>query len=191
MIKITNINPTRFNLINDFLQLKLVSKSVFLAGGSLQTLVNPEIQVNDYDLFFTDEAIAKMLRKRLDVIGADCVFECPQGELYTYKIDDIKIQLITKFYYRNMEDLISSFDFRAAMFAYDGNTLLTTRSAIRDSIRKQVNINDVTFPVATLNRMIKYAARKGFTITHQAIDQFVRTVSERQYNEDQMVLYVD
>jgi hypothetical protein len=58
-------------------------------------------------------------------------------------------------------------------------------------MKKEVNLNDVTFPVATLNRMIKYAARKGFKVTPKAIDEFVRTVNEKQFNQDQMVLYVD
>lgn len=190
-MKLGKIKPTRFSELRKFLDLRLVSKSVFLAGGSLQTLVDAEIPINDYDLFFTDAAVAKMVRKRLDLIGAELIFECPAGDLYSYKIDDMKIQLITKFYYKNMEDLINTFDFRASMWAYDGVDVHTTWGAVRDTLKKRVNLNAVTFPVATLNRMIKYAAKKGFYVTPEAIDLFVRTVNQSQYDEDDMVLYVD
>ena len=187
----TRIHERRFKMLRDFLSLRLVSESVFIAGGSLQTLVNKDIAINDYDLFFTDKTVAAMVKKRLDFMGADLIFECPAGDLSTYKLDDMKIQLITKFYYKNMEQLISTFDFRASMWAYDGKQLCVTRGAVKDTLKKQVNLNAVTFPVATLNRMIKYAARKGFYVTPQTVDLFVRTVNQSEYDEDEMVLYVD
>lgn len=77
------------------------------------------------------------------------------------------------------------------MFAYDGQTLVTTKEAIRDTKKKVVNLNGVYFPVATLNRMIKYAVIKKFYITPAAIEAFVRTVNTSQYDDDQMELYID
>lgn len=191
MIKITNIKPERFDAIQPFLDLNLLWEAVFLGGGALQPLFNESIQVNDYDLFFTSAAVADMTKLRLEDLGAKRVFNCPAGELTTYQIDDLKIQLITKFYYSSMEQLIQTFDFRASMFAYNGQTLITTRDAIHDTHRKQVTLNAVNFPVATLNRMIKYAAKKKFHVHPQAMYDFVRTVNENTYTDEDMVLYVD
>lgn len=193
-MKITNIKQKKFQHIKRFLDLKLLFRtgSVYLAGGALQTLVNPSIKVNDYDLFFKDAEYAKIAKALLEEVHkATKIFECPRGELTTYSVKGLKIQLITKFYYNSMEDLINTFDFRAAMFAYDGETLVTTRSAIRDTKKKQITINAIQFPVATLNRMIKYAARKKFHITPDAMRDFVMIVNLSRYDVDDMELYID
>ena len=90
-----------------------------------------------------------------------------------------------------MENLINTFDFCAAMFAFDGETLVTTRTAIHDTKKKLVTINVVGFPVATLNRMIKYAARKKFRVTPDAMRDFVMIVNLSRYDPEDMELYID
>ena len=193
-MKITNIKQKKLQHIKKFLDLKLLFRtgSVYLAGGALQTLVNPSIKINDYDLFFKDAEYAKIAKALLEEVHkAEKIFECPKGELTTYLVKGMKIQLITKFYYPSMENLINTFDFRAAMFAYDGETLVTTRSAIHDSKKRRITINVIQYPVATLNRMIKYAARKKFHITPEAMVDFVMIVNLSRFDEDQMELYID
>ncbi len=193
-MKITNIKQKKLQHIKRFLDLKLLfrTSSVYLAGGALQTLVNPSIKINDYDLFFKDGEYAKIAKALLEEVHkATKIFECPKGELTTYSVKGMKIQLITKFYYNSMEDLINTFDFRAAMFAFDGETLVTTRSAIHDTKKKLVTINAVQYPVATLNRMIKYAARKRFRVTPDAMRDFVMIVNLSRFDEDQLELYID
>lgn len=198
-MKITNIKLKKLQHIKRFLDLKLLFRtgSVYLAGGALQTLVNPSIKINDYDLFFKDAEYAKIAKALLEEVHkATKIFECPKGELTTYLVKcldghTMKIQLITKFYYNSMEDLINTFDFRAAMFAFDGVTLVTTRAAIHDAKKKRITINVIQFPVATLNRMIKYAARKKFHITPEAMTDFVMIVNLSRFDEDQLELYID
>jgi len=193
-MKITNIKQKKLQHIKKFLDLKLLFRtgSVYLAGGALQTLVNPSIKINDYDLFFKDAEYAKIAKALLEEVHkAKKIFDCPRGELTTYLVKGMKIQLITKFYYSSMENLINTFDFRATMFAYDGETLVTTRSAIADTKKKRITINVIQFPVATLNRMIKYAARKKFHITPEAIVDFVMIVNLSRFDEDQLELYID
>ena len=85
MIKTTNFRISRLRKIQPLLQLNLLNSSAILAGGSLQTLVDSTIPINDYDLFFTDEAVAQLTKRRLKIIG-ELVFECPQGTLTTFKV---------------------------------------------------------------------------------------------------------
>ncbi len=198
-MKITNIKHKKFQHIKRFLDLKLPLQagSVYLAGGALQTLVNPSIKVNDYDLFFKDKTKAKFVKVLLEKVHkATKIFECPKGELTTYTVKcldghTMKIQLITKFYYPSMENLINTFDFCTSMFAFDGETLVTTRTAIHDTKKKLVTINVIGFPVATLNRMIKYVARKKFHVTPDAMRDFVMIVNLSRYDPDDMELYID
>ncbi len=120
------------------------------------------------------------------------MFTCPAGDLTTYRLKQVdhKVQFITKRYYESAREVIGTFDFRAAMFATDGERLYTTREAIRDARRKHLTMNAIEYPVATLQRIAKYG-RKGYRFTESGAREFIQIVQSSEYDPEHMVLYID
>jgi hypothetical protein len=177
-------------LHSDVLEI-LTPGGVWLAGGSLRTVIDPTHDVADYDLFFANARLAEGVVKQLEIMGWTVVWQCPKGELTTLKDeDDTKIQCITKRYYRTMSELIHSFDFTVCMAAYDGEVFEFDPRFIRHVKRKRLSINAVTFPVATINRIYKYRAR-DFVMYEQDVVDLVCQINEMTLSADNMALYVD
>ena len=191
MYNITSIHSNRLNKIRPILNLNLLDEFVWLAGGSLQTLVNKNTTVSDYDLFFKTPVVVENVKNKLLNNGFDVIFECPLGELFSYKKDDVKIQLITKFYYPDIETMLATFDFQCTMWGYDGKTLYTTRDAIKHSKNQTLSFNKITYPVATLKRIFKYVNNKDYTIDNDQLVSLVVNINTMDIDEANLIFYVD
>ena len=123
-------------------------------------------------------------------------FKCPKDELTTYvketEYGKMKVQLVTKLYYDDVEDLLDTFDINACRFAYNGNWVYASREAMRGAKKMEVTLNRVTHPNATFKRILKYRD-KGYKVTNQAIDFFTQSVYDMGMNETalQKQFYVD
>lgn len=169
-----------FYAIHEFLELNLLNDSTWLAGGALRAaLRGDDDEIVDYDMFFRSSLDAAKVEVELESIGADTVFKCPEGKLTTMKYKGMKIQLITEFFYTNMEECVNSFDINASRFITDGGeTVLTKYSAVRDVLEKQITLNVVNFPVATMLRIAKYS-RKGYRLKSDNALSFVEEIWQR------------
>lgn len=156
-----SIKLYKFAKLFRFIQLDLLIGGVYLAGGALRTLVDLDEVVSDYDLFFESQVAAELTRERLKNLGFDLIFECPEGKLFTFKGCGMKIQCVCENYYFTARELISSFDFTACASAFDGNTFWVHRHFARSVRKKTLKLLSLTFPVATLGRIIKYD-KKGY-----------------------------
>ncbi len=199
-----NFRRSRLMKIAGILQLGIIGRGSYLAGGALRTLLDPKEQISDYDIFFEDMrrsvldelydeepknmARVKEVQDILLTEGFKCVFECPLGELFTYKLGDIKIQLILATV-GEPQNVITTFDFGACRAAFDGNTLYFDKEFVRDTKTKRLSVQSVTFPVATIKRLVKYA-NKGYNINNATL-QFMEKVSGQVWDGDQLRLYVD
>lgn len=164
---------------------------VVIAGGAVRAYFHAE-QIEDFDLFFrrnndfTFRENIDRVRHTLMDKGFKETFVCPEGKLYTYKKDieiditkvthytktPIKVQLITEKEFIGVQELLDSFDFTVTQFAYDDEgRVWWSPQAISDTVDQMLNINKITYPVATLNRIIKYN-KKGYN-TREAARQFV------------------
>jgi len=153
-----NLHNKRFLQLAGFEQLSLLGWGCWLAGGAARSIFKQE-KINDYDIFFKDKEFAEIAKTRLEQQGAKRVFECPAGELTTYKISGMKIQLITKRFYKSIEECLESFDFTCCIFGFDGVTFYTTKEAMKDVKYKNLTLNKLTYPVASINRIYKYKKR--------------------------------
>lgn len=164
---------------------------VMVGGGVFRHLVDPTDKICDIDVFFKS---LNKLQDTKDVLtneGFVEVFACPKGELFTYKNEDgFKIQLITKFIYPDIDTLIGSFDITACCAAYDGKNFVAHQRFVFDVLNKRINLNAITYPVATLNRITKYV-QKGYALTPDANLKFIEYVNSVVLDEDNMVYYVD
>lgn len=171
--------------------LSLLGGGVVLAGGALRALVDPSEEISDYDLFVLDQGIIPKLKSSLEHLEYNLCFECPKGQLYTYKnLEGTKVQIINKRAYKDCEDLIASFDITACCAAYDGEVFYTNERFVFDNLNKLINLNKVEYPNATLRRIVKYS-NKGFKLSNAAVTTFTSTVNSMILTEDNTEFYID
>jgi hypothetical protein len=137
----------------------------WIAGGAVRrTLINKPID-SDYDYFFKSEEdfdkFEKMLPSSLKLVNETAHHKHWRG---TVGDSDLKVNVqgIKFKFYDTVEDCINSFDYTITMFALDGDDLVTTPEALWDLGRRKLVINKITYPVATMRRMLKYS-KQGFT----------------------------
>lgn len=192
LIELKNINNHKLELPREVDYILYNFKGSILAGGAIRDGLHGK-EISDYDLFFTDLLTVALIKEYLPSVGYNLVFACPQGLLYTFKMDDIKIQLICKRRYEDVYDLLDSFDFTICQYAITGTSgVYTTRQAIKDSKTNTLNLHKLTFPSATINRLSKYK-KKGY-YAGKAIKQIVQAIvniAPEDYDENLDSLYVD
>jgi hypothetical protein len=217
-IPILKLRRSRFNKIAAFWNLGIIGNGAFLAGGAIRTLISDE-EVADFDVFFDvapispeDESKLKAIedgeildfddgilvepphprveevKRILEREKFKLIFECPERKMFSYKKDNTKIQLILEIQGKP-EEIINDFDFFACCAAFDGNFIYFPTQFVRDVKTKKLSINQITYPVATIKRMVKYAA-KGYNI-NGACFQFMTQTSGAIFDEEQLRLYID
>lgn len=213
-IPVSHLRRMRFSKIACFWSLGLFDHGAFLAGGSLRTLISDE-EVSDFDVFFswlspiitpenqnpcleiplgtaTPEiprySNVEAIKRKLEKEKFKLIFSCPEGKMFSYKKGDMKIQLILEITDRPQQ-IIEQFDFNACCAAFDGEFFYYSKEFIRDVKTKKLSINQITYPVATIKRMVKYAA-KGYNI-NGACFQFMTQTSGAIFDGEQLRLYID
>lgn len=161
--------------------LSLLNDKIWLAGGALRSAYNKTEDIVDYDLFFSSKQFVEPTKQKLEQKGYKKIFECPEGKLTTYCLNDIKVQCITEFYYSQQFNLIDSFDICACRYSTNGKNVYTFYSSLRDSKKKLINLNRIDFPAATLKRIAKYS-KKGYRLTNKATEKFVNHIYESGKN---------
>lgn len=172
-MKIKRIKEGKLSKIQPILKFLIPGKTC-LAGGALRTLIDSDEEIIDFDLFFINgtESSIIALKTMLLSEGADEIFVCPEGFLHTYKLDGMKIQIITPRIYESAEDIIDSFDLDACRCVYDGEVITTDKMFIKNVMTKQLTVFNVTYPIPTFKRINKYK-NKGYKI-HNAIVEYTR-----------------
>ena len=163
------------SLLREFMELNLLGDGRWLAGGCFRHLFNPTDKVVDFDMFFLDRYSALAVECELEGLGFKTIFQCPEGKLRTFKRGEIKIQSIKERFYSSLKELIDSFDITACRFVYDGKNIFTYYSSIRDTKKKVIRINQITYPNSTLKRIGKYIL-KDYTLSNQAIETIINYV---------------
>ena len=185
--RFSNCESAVSDLINEF------SDSLFMAGGYFRSWIHKKEKIQDYDIFFTNLASKDSAAKHMDDCGFARVFTCPAGDLITFKNEDgVKVQFITKFQYASISSCVQSFDLTACCCAYDveSESIICHEDWLKDVKRKMIAFNDVTFPVASIARIIKYHG-KGYRYTADSLRSFVEMIADRKFDGQQLGLYVD
>jgi hypothetical protein len=157
--------------------LNVLNLNVWLAGGSLELLVNKDAKIKDYDLFFRhnvnfNEALVDLLKA-----GCKVEYACPEGELFNLSIPNSSkvVQLINSHYFRSMTDLVDSFDFVCCMAAYNGDSFYCHNNFERCVTNRMLTINRITYPVASFNRMKRYVG-KGYKVSETVALQLLESM---------------
>jgi len=209
-INLANLKEQRFNKLQESLWLdyeSLTKAGAIIAGGSLRTLIDKEDEVCDIDLFFKDEESIANTKKLLEDNEYVCVFQCPLGYLSTYykfsekivgeRFDGSpeyevvsKVQLITRDLYIDLEHVVSSFDLMPCCVAMDDERIVFADKWVKSVKKKMLYLNNLTYPVATLNRIDKYK-RKGYYASEAFYVNIITTIQSSSFDGDRMSLYID
>jgi len=143
----------------------LSHEGVWLGGGSIRRTLSGMPLDSDFDFFFKDVDTFKSWEASLPK-GLSKVKETKHHTEYKGVLEGsdipIVVQAIKFKFYDNAEQVIDSFDYTITQFAFDGTYLFTTPESLWDLGRKRLALHRVTYPVATMRRMIKYS-NQGFT----------------------------
>lgn len=139
-------------------------KGAWIAGGAVRRTLAGHSLDSDFDFFFRDETAleewALKLPETFHLVRETQHHKHWRGTIEGSELP-IDIQAIKFKFYDSAEAVIDSFDYTITMFALDGTDLVTTPEALWDLGRKRLAIHKVTYPVATLRRMLKYG-KQGF-----------------------------
>lgn len=145
--------------------LDALPKGAWIAGGALRRTLLGQALDSDFDFFFRDQASldawASALPDTLTLVRETRHHKHWRGTLPGSELP-VDIQAIKFAFYDRAEAVIDSFDYTITMFVLDGENLITTPEALWDLGRRRLAIHKVTYPVATLRRMLKYG-KQGFT----------------------------
>lgn len=146
---------------------------LMIAGGSIRDILfNNEI--SDFDLFSTNKESLDRMEEFLVGINYKRVYN--SDKLKTYKLNDIKIQLIYR-HYENLRELLQDFDFTVCQFGFHGNRFWCTVNSILDATAKRLityNVSPLS-AFSTLRRTYKYQD-KGYKICNKELKKIVEVL---------------
>lgn len=184
---------TKDSLIRSLSVLLEYTETGFIAGGSVACAINNDDIVGDIDVYFPSQTKFKKFvgvmcdpmsiyfDERLDGYRpiSNMVGKILYEDNYNF-IEFIKpgyptIQLINMAWYKNVIDVIHSFDFTCVQLGLYGNTLYYSVFGLRDALDKNIRIHNVVNAESSIQRLLKYGAR-GYTMDRTSTIEFAEIV---------------
>lgn len=204
------------DLVRDFQKYRMKETKVWLAGGALRrTVIKQDIVgESDYDFFFASGKGFEDFQKHLENCGfkvnrqndqnvellgtVDFNPPVPLDDPNQQKPDpkQVRIQLIKVQYYDAIEHVLSSFDFTLCQFGLelgateDDDELTCADTALFDVANKRIVVNKITYPVASMRRIIKYT-QQGFYACEGCLTEFLDLVQKATPVINQPIRYFD
>lgn len=184
-----------------------VRKGIWLGGGAVRRSCLGQSLDTDLDFFFDSQ---ESFDEFVEQIKAGCIagniriIQKKENEMNScfrialmqdiingenlpreYTIQAIRVQ-----FYADEEAIINSFDFTICQFIYDGEFLYSGEYTFWDVGRKRLAINKMTFPVATMRRMVKYTAQ-GYYACNGCMASILQGIVENPNLIENRFLYID
>ncbi len=166
-----------------------------LAGGALRSMID-QTPVCDYDFYFNSPDVADKVRSFLTDAGAIKIFQCPENKLTTFKLNGMKIQLITIKYFKHPLDVIALFDINAArhIFTVEKDKTMgilhSGENSVSDAENKIITLHSITWPLATFKRIERYK-NKGYSISEEEWKKYLKWIKNSPDSDDEILFYVD
>lgn len=167
----------------------------WIGGGAIRRTLIGQALDSDFDFFFrSKDHFDEWLNNKPS--GMSVTRETQHHVQLEGIIGDSKIPIVVQgihfqYYPEGAPTIIDSFDYTITQFALSGKSLYTTDMALWDLGRKRLSINKVTYPVATMRRMLKYT-RQGFTACAGCMQElFIQTATSNEAMATMDVEYVD
>ncbi len=185
------MNEVKKTNLMEFIKItpSLGTDGAWLAGGAVRRTLLGEREINsDYDIFFANEKQKKDYVDLLVRDGGEIKHENEFNTLLMWR--DCKIQAIHITYYDSPAAVLESFDYTICQFLTDGEKLFTGEYSLWDLARKRLAVHKVTYPVATLRRMIKYT-NQGFYACAGCLQSLLTVVADNPDILESQVKYID
>lgn len=164
----------------------------WIAGGSLRDFLSGHRKFKDIDVFFPDkENLAKAIVYFENLEGSEKTFDNENVVHFKYK--RVKIELVKRVHFKNLQETLETFDFTVAMCGIDRDGLMYGDSFFIDLAAKKLVINNITMPLSTLQRVQKYIW-KGFSICNGGlleISKAIQTIDLNNPGENTFEFYPD
>lgn len=145
--------------------LRVPGHMMWLGGGAIRRTLIKQPLDSDFDFFFNSVESKDAFLKHCEAKGLRKVKETKHHTQFEGIIEGSDIPIVVQaihFMYGDARVWIDNFDYTISQFMYDGEYMYTTSYALWDLGRKKLALNKVTYPVATMRRMLKYT-NQGFT----------------------------
>jgi hypothetical protein len=167
----------------------------WIAGGALRRTLQGKEPESDFDFFFRDKDQLECFALTLSALGLEKIRETQHHVHYRGRLGSEAairdVQCIRFAFYDSASAVIDSFDFTICMLAFDGKTLTLGDFTLWDLGRKRLAIHKISYPVATMRRMLKYTSQ-GFTACKGCLASILKAVPENPKLLEQLQIeYVD
>ena len=161
----------------------------WVAGGAVRSFLLGASLSTDVDVFFRDE------QSHDEFLKQHCTGRRHSSNhvtTWTMSIggDEVKVQAIRIGWYADATALIDSFDYTICQAAIDDGSVVTTPTALWDIASRRLAIHKVTYPIATVNRLVKYRMQ-GFGSCKGTISDILAAVVSLPSLMSSDIAYVD
>lgn len=150
----------------------------WLVGGALRRAISNRPIDSDLDFVFKSEADKNSFHADLEGEGfiQSAATGIKSNTNWTHpKLEKIPLQSIHHRYYDDVTAIFDSFDFTICQFAYADNTLYCGEMALYDLAMKRLVVNKISYPTASLRRIIKYS-KQDFYLCAGAASNFLKQI---------------
>lgn len=163
---------------------KLKNIDCWVAGGAVRDFFSVGKPLCDVDVFFpsTNEynGADEILSKDNKVVS-----DTENGKMII--VEKRKFHLIKKHFYDSPESTIRSFDFTVCCAAVDREKIYNHYTFFIDLARRRIVINNLPFPLSSLQRLQKYI-KKGFWICNGGLLDLSKAIAKIDFeNKDSNV----
>jgi hypothetical protein len=184
---------TTLSLILNMLP-SLSPEGPWLAGGALRRTLQGAEPESDFDFFFRDADQLTDFVAGLKARGLIKIRETQHHVHYRGRLEgavERDVQCIRFAFYESAEAVIDSFDYTICQLAFDGTTITLGDFTLWDLGRRRLAIHKITYPVATMRRMLKYASQ-GFTACKGCLAAILTVTADTPALRQQLQIeYVD
>lgn len=132
----------------------------WLAGGAALGLYTGDVnKIKDWDLFFKSTGCWRHAREVFENLGF--VKSAESEWSVTFSKAGVDVQLVTRHYYKQFEDIFKKFDFTVCCFAIVGEDICYYKQAKIDVEKGQLNFIYTENLATCMKRIARYGA-KGF-----------------------------
>lgn len=165
------INRYRPILLQEFKDLEI---NGWIAGGAIRDYCMGIPIKTDHDVFFKSE---NDFNKTLDYMKSK------EGKIKWESDNGCKIKYgkrtfdLIKKYFDTPKQCIDNFDFTVSMFAVDYDNFYYGETSFIDLAKRQLIINELTYPVNTMKRVLRYY-EKGFRICNEELLKVIVAIQD-------------
>lgn len=156
-----------------------VDLKCWIAGGAVRDYFSVSYISSDIDIFFSNRPDFHDVYNFFIKVKAKKVFENDRVVRFEYKKNSFDL---VKIHFNSPQETINEFDFTVCCAAIDTEQVYHHEAFFMDLAKKRLVINNLPFPLSTLQRLQKYI-KKGYWICNGGLLDIARAIQVVDLNE--------